>query len=365
MEYSKIWKKVKECAPITWNYVREGTKSLRGMEDKGVWETVDVGLRLVELGKGWWNHVIPSKEPSKTRPGSQFLGYEQLHSFLCKTFPAIDIEWKCNENENGDYKLEHNDWIIYSNGCDVTLVGDIAKFSKWLGERIIDKFGKNISINCENWIIGVDKIELKNSRILDSLKDRANKYLKIEEGWSLLLHGPPGTGKSTLARGLGNHLGTSLMLRQLDAIVDCEENRNIVMNLLEILNPDVVILEDMDHCDFDWISLLKFLEELQMRKKVVIGTANLLEKFDSAITRPGRFDQLMLIDKLDEQTVMEMVAGDLELFEIIKNYPVAYIKELMKRVKALGKADAMLEINDIIERGKIKIKKELKFEGDD
>ena len=69
--------------------------------------------------------------------------------------------------------------------------------------------------------------------------------------------------------------------------------------------------------------------------------------------RPGRFDRLIKVDRLDDPAIMGMVEGDLEVFDLVKEQPAACINEFMQRLKAFGKEEAIAQKDEIFERAKL------------
>lgn len=358
---------LKRMAVPTWNLVKNSTKMLRAMEDKGIWETIDVGVNLFESGKVWYNSY---KHESKytTMSKYEYLGNGYFADLLEKIIERCGLRIDSVE-ENGVLQkvLTGTGWVLHFDGTEdgagvvIYLDGSMDEMRKELRKEILEKIGTNLFLDCINWELSCERVEVHTSGRLESIVERAKKYMNAGEGWSILMYGPPGTGKSTLARGLGQRLGISIMLRDISVLEDEGSSaQSAVLKLLDILDPEVFILEDMDHGGYNWRALLKFLEELQVRKKIIIGTANVLEDFNNAIIRPGRFDQLMKIEHMDKPTVWELVGGDEELYNIVAKHPIAYIKELMKRVKVLGKEEALKEVDDILARAEGKMEVEEK-----
>ena len=107
----------------------------------------------------------------------------------------------------------------------------------------------------------------------------------------------------------------------------------------------------MDHSENkNFGALFQWMEWLRSIGKVVIGTCNSFDSFPQALLRPGRFDRLIEIRKLDDAAIIEMVEGDLEVFELVKEQPAACINEFMQRLKAFGKEEAILQKDEIFTR---------------
>lgn len=166
---------------------------------------------------------------------------------------------------------------------------------------------------------------------------------------SVMLYGPPGTGKSTLARTLINNLNLRSFRIRVEDISGLENST--LFEALEIFKPDAVILDDFDRASSQ-ASLLETLEFFQRHVKLVVATVNNKESLDEAILRPGRFDELVLIDKMDEDVVRNILGECVDGFDIVKKWPIAFIQEYVKRRRFMDPAEAAASTVELANRVK-------------
>ena len=119
-----------------------------------------------------------------------------------------------------------------------------------------------------------------------------------------LLHGPPGTGKSSFIQALAGHLDYDIAILNLSERGITDDKLN---HLLTVIPPrTVVLLEDVDaafanrhQADADGYSganvtfsgLLNALDGVaSAEERIVFLTTNHVEKLDEALIRPGRVD---------------------------------------------------------------------------
>lgn len=159
------------------------------------------------------------------------------------------------------------------------------------------------------------------------------KYLDKGISRSILFYGPPGTGKTTLSQTIIKNLN----FRTLKFRFDNNYDYNLFYFIIKYFKIEAVILDDCDQIHADR-ELLELLEMLKRETKLVIGLVNSLQEFHPAILRPGRIDEIILIDSL-EMSVIEDLLGE-ELFaqfgERVEKWPVAYINELIARSKVVS-----------------------------
>lgn len=146
-----------------------------------------------------------------------------------------------------------------------------------------------------------------------------------------LLHGPPGTGKTSLSLALAGHFGLDLYIIHVPALREDVE----LDNLFNSLPPQcIVLLEDIDaagmkrnHKPTDeetearetrtsrraglgrvTISgLLNVLDGISSQEgRIVVMTTNIADKLDEALIRPGRIDKMIFLGKIDGQAAQEM-----------------------------------------------------------
>lgn len=167
---------------------------------------------------------------------------------------------------------------------------------------------------------------------------------------SLMLEGPPGTGKSTMAQAIVKKLG----LKALRVCVEDLDEKFIpsIKESVQIFKPGALIIDDFDRTDRDaQHALLDLAEWLSMQMKVTIVTVNDKNALDQALLRPGRFDEIVTIKTIDEAAIKAMLGqySD-EAYEFVKDWPVAFITEYCKRRTYCDKDEAQRSMEELRER---------------
>ncbi len=139
---------------------------------------------------------------------------------------------------------------------------------------------------------------------------------KVPKG--ILLHGPPGTGKTLLAKAVAHESGASFFSQSAASFVEMFVGVGAarIRRLFRVARkkaPAIVFIDELDavggHRGFDVSGerdqtlnqLLVELDGFTSAKKdvVVIAASNLLEKLDTALLRPGRFDRQIFVSPPD------------------------------------------------------------------
>lgn len=188
---------------------------------------------------------------------------------------------------------------------------------------------------------------------LDSARAREyagfmKRYIDAGIHRSVMLYGPPGTGKSTMARAIVSYLGYRSLRVRVEDIQYMDNSQ--VTEIFGILNPDVIILDDFDRAGHQ-ASLLETLEHFTRNVKLIIATVNDRRALDDAILRPGRFDEMVLVNKMEDNVIRFMLGVECQdAFEIVKDWPIAFINEYVKRRKIFTKEEAESSLIELILR---------------
>lgn len=147
-----------------------------------------------------------------------------------------------------------------------------------------------------------------------------------EAGGSLLLFGPPGCGKTFLARAVAGEIDANFMHIELQTILSMyvgqsEHNLHDIFEKARVNKPCVIFIDELDamggsrhqmrqHHDRMLVNqLLLELDGLQTQNDnvFVIGATNTPWYLDSALRRPGRFNHLVFVpppEETERQTIL-------------------------------------------------------------
>jgi proteasome regulatory subunit len=152
----------------------------------------------------------------------------------------------------------------------------------------------------------------------------------IEPPSGVLLHGPPGTGKTMLAKAVANQTDATFIKMAGSELVHkfIGEGAKLVRDLFEVARehePAVIFIDEIDaiaskrtdsktsgdaEVQRTMMQLLSEMDGFEERGEIrIIAATNRFDMLDRALLRPGRFDRLIEVPKPD-------VEGREKIFEI-------------------------------------------------
>src|SRR5687767_5026901 len=163
-------------------------------------------------------------------------------------------------------------------------------------------------------VAGCDEAKAELQEVVEFLRDPkrfAELGAQVPKG--ILLHGPPGTGKTLLAKAVARESGAKFYSQSAAAFVEMFAGLGAarIRRLFAIARdnrPAIIFIDEIDAVGGERGSdnnsereqtLNQLLVEMDGFKStgdlVVIAASNLLEKLDTALLRPGRFDRQILV----------------------------------------------------------------------
>lgn len=162
-------------------------------------------------------------------------------------------------------------------------------------------------------------------RDVDTFKASRARYQQVGVIWKrgYLLHGPPGSGKSTAIMALAHRTGRDVYIVNLNEV---ESDAALHAMLSHVPAEAIVAMEDID-CDGDLAhergenrrvqhgkhvslkALLNQLDGLHSKEgRITVITTNHKDVLDSALIRPGRIDRQILLGHVTPATLAEIMS---------------------------------------------------------
>jgi proteasome regulatory subunit len=159
----------------------------------------------------------------------------------------------------------------------------------------------------------------------------------VEPPSGVLLHGPPGTGKTMLAKAVANQTDAAFIKMAGSELVRkfIGEGSRLVRDLFELAEqkePAIIFIDEIDavaakrtdsktsgdaEVQRTMMQLLSEMDGFDERGDVrIIAATNRFDMLDSAILRPGRFDRLIEVPNPDEEArerILEIHAAEMNV----------------------------------------------------
>jgi proteasome regulatory subunit len=164
--------------------------------------------------------------------------------------------------------------------------------------------------------------EVRETVEMPLIKPDAFEEVGIEPPSGVLLHGPPGTGKTMLAKAVANETDATFIKMAGSELVHkfIGEGAKLVRDLFEVARahePAVLFIDEIDaiaskrtesktsgdaEVQRTMMQLLSEMDGFEDRGEIrIIAATNRFDMLDRAILRPGRFDRLIEVPKPDAE----------------------------------------------------------------
>ena len=186
-----------------------------------------------------------------------------------------------------------------------------------------------------------------NEHVIDIVQNRTRyEALGIDFPSAIVLHGPPGCGKTFAVERLVDHLGWPMF--QVDAssvaspyIHETSKKIAEVFSKAMTNSPSVLIIDEMEafladrdvgsgqHHVEEVAEFLRRIPEATKNHVLIVAMTNRVDMIDAAVLRRGRFDHVVKVDLASETEVLALLAkllatlpmdGDVELGPLAKEF---------------------------------------------
>lgn len=163
-----------------------------------------------------------------------------------------------------------------------------------------------------------EKLIAKITKFSTESTKRLYERLNLPYKFNILLHGPPGTGKTSFIEIMASELKRDIRFMQITPKITDEQFSSAISNLG---SNDILVCEDIDCLFIDrkesdshknamtFSGLLNCFDGINGGKNglIVFLTTNYKCRLDKALTRPGRIDLLQEFNYMTKESISEMV----------------------------------------------------------
>ncbi|KPI36524.1 putative mitochondrial chaperone BCS1-A [Cyphellophora attinorum] len=157
-----------------------------------------------------------------------------------------------------------------------------------------------------------------------------------------LLHGPPGTGKTSLSSALARHFQLELFVVSLATVA----SDTVLAEMLSELPPrSIISLEDVDSLGLGREKSDKRDARGSPIWQIVIMTTNAIENLDSALVRPGRIDRKILMDRADKDQARRMFLQFYSDAENVQSLAILFADHLPDRALTPAEVQGFMQLH--------------------
>jgi len=281
-----------------------------------------LGMKLVkECDFGFIGEQPPEMIDIEHEPDKVFKGYKQGTVFYASEKKDHKIVVSIRESYNSSgYTYQ----VYHSTGNDNLLKDwiDLADEKNFYKGKKIDASCRFLELTNYSWgdvVLPNQTLDIIKNNVL-GLFEHAETFRKfgISMKRGLILHGPPGTGKTQICKAIANEAEASVLYVLPSDFQNERGGVRRVTQMAKDLAPCILIIEDMD-----WIAknrhasmmagftmeLMNQLDGLEEFGEIVtIGTTNALEDLENAVkNRPGRFDRVIEVPHPEQEQRESMI----------------------------------------------------------